>query len=202
MRGGVRMAAGYASSDGGAITRMDLSEPFRACASRFRSRAKDWRRIFAVLYFVGLEIPIECNDASRPQGFLEPALPLENRLLVQSPFTEQCSKNQRSERRGQNGRLSEKDTLIDRQSGVAEKADGKSRRPDDRYGADEGCDSGECRWKPGRNPNKQRTQGNNREFDCPLLIWKQNQESAQDGQDRKRQGPFQNLASWGKVAYQ
>src|SRR5262245_2580419 len=109
MRRGVRMAAGYARSDGGAIIRMDLSEPFRACASRVRSRAQDWRRVFAVSNFVGFEIPIECDDASRPQRLLEPALPFEYRLLVQSPFTEQCRKNQRSERHSQNGRLSGKD---------------------------------------------------------------------------------------------
>src|SRR6516165_1377056 len=88
-------------------------------------------------HLVGREVPFEGHHTSGPKRLLEPSLPLEKRDLLKPSLAKQRSKNQRAERDCQDARLSRQDALIKRQTGIAEKADGKRCCHDDGDGADE-----------------------------------------------------------------
>ena len=120
---------------------MNASHPFRAAERLPRTKTEDFRRIRAQL----VSRPVR---RSQSKVITPPArsasssrmLSFEDREFMYPPLAEQSRQNQRAERRGQNGRLSRQDALFERQARVAEKANAKYRRPDNRDGAHERCD--------------------------------------------------------------
>ena len=101
---------------------MDLSHPFRAAERLCRAKTQDFRRILAQPYQAGAKVPIKGYHAAGAKRFFQPMLSFEDREFVCPSLAEQSRQNQRAERSGQNGRLSRQDTLLERQTRIAEKA--------------------------------------------------------------------------------
>ena len=166
-----------------------------------RTKTEDFRRIRAQpVSRQSAKIPIEGYHAASAKRFFQPQLPFEDREFMYPPLAEQSRKNQRAERRGQNGRLSRQDALFERQARIAEKANAKYRRPDNRDRAQECCDGRKRRANTGGHPHEQRTERGNRKFECPRLIGQKDQEQTNRGHDRERESPLRNFAPWRSAA--
>ena len=172
----VRTGGARAGCDGRAIVGMDLSYPFLAAERLFRTQAQDFRRILAQPYQPGAKVPIKGYDVAGPKRFFQPLLSLEDREFVCPPLAEQSRQNKRTERSGQNSRLSRQDPLLEWQTRVAEKANAKYCCPHNRDRAHERCDSRKGRANPGSDPHEQRTERGNRQFEYPWRIRQNDQE--------------------------
>ena len=104
-----------------AVIRMDLSQHFGAPDNIFRSKSQDWQRVLAVAHLIGSEIPFERHHASGPERLLEPGLPVQKCDPLKPSLAEKRGKNQRTERDGQDARLSRPDTLLESKRGDRQK---------------------------------------------------------------------------------
>src|SRR6266850_5270085 len=155
---------------------MDLSYPFCAAERLSRAKTKDFGRILAQPYQADADVPIKGYYTASPKRFFQSMLPFEDREFVYPSLAEQSRQNQRAERSGQNGRLSRQDTLLKRQTRIAEKANGKYCCPYNRDCAHERCDGHKGRANTGGDPHEQRTERGNRQFKCPWRIRQNDQQ--------------------------